>query len=101
MIFNTFTRRVGNVMMKNKRFMSGGGSQAEAIAECDTWKKATIGMVGLSVALGVYCFIVSEHEHGRTGLSYQKIRTKPYPWSCSDCNLFSPDCWKECRAAKQ
>ncbi|KAK7254914.1 hypothetical protein SO694_00137077 [Aureococcus anophagefferens] len=26
-----------------------------------------------------------------------KIRAKPYPWSCPDCNLFDSACWKACK----
>ena len=31
--------------------------------------------------------------------SHLKIRSKPYPWSCTDCNLFEPACWRACKEA--
>ena len=30
----------------------------------------------------------------------RKIRSKPYPWSCSDCNLFNSECFKKCKEGK-
>jgi len=55
-------------------------------------------MIGLSTAVGLFNFIAHEHEEEPIrGLPYQKIRTKPYPWSCSDCNLFDIPCWDECK----
>lgn len=30
-----------------------------------------------------------------------KIRTKPYPWGCPDCNFFDSACWKQCKAAER
>jgi hypothetical protein len=57
-------------------------------------------MIGLSTLLTVYNIVAHDHDHARHGLPYQKIRAKPYPWACSDCNLFEGDCWKECKANK-
>lgn len=57
-------------------------------------------MVTLSTLLAIYCMAVHSHEHVRHGLPYQKIRSKPYPWSAADCNLFEGECWKEARAAQ-
>lgn len=54
-------------------------------------------MIGVSAIFGVYNVVAHEHEHPREGLPYQHIRNKPYPWSCSDCNLFDGACWDECR----
>ena len=55
-------------------------------------------MVGLSAAFGVYNYAFAAHEHaGRTDLPYLKIRNRPYPWACPDCNLFDLECWKECK----
>lgn len=57
-------------------------------------------MIGLSTLLTVYNIVAHDHDHARHGLPYQKIRSKPYPWACNDCNLFEGDCWKECKANK-
>eukprot|EP00600_Ochromonadales_sp_CCMP1393_P002371 CAMPEP_0174984774 /NCGR_PEP_ID=MMETSP0004_2-20121128/17931_1 /TAXON_ID=420556 /ORGANISM="Ochromonas sp., Strain CCMP1393" /LENGTH=84 /DNA_ID=CAMNT_0016237265 /DNA_START=71 /DNA_END=325 /DNA_ORIENTATION=- len=83
-------------MYKSKRMFSGHSAE-EAAAEVDRWYKLTIVMVGLSTVLTVYNVVAHSHDHIRTGLPYQKIRSKPYPWSCPDCNLFDLECWKECR----
>jgi hypothetical protein len=48
----------------------------------------------------LYNIAAHDHEHPHNGLPYQHIRSKPYPWICSDCNLFDGACWDECRAAK-
>lgn len=57
------------------------------------------GMVVLSSVLAAYCVATHSHEHVRTGLPYQKIRSKPYPWAAADCNLFDGECWKEFKAS--
>lgn len=54
-------------------------------------------MVGLSGLLTIYNIVAHDHEHVRHGLPYQKVRAKPYPWQCGDCNLFDNQCWKECK----
>jgi hypothetical protein len=58
-------------------------------------------MIGLSVAVGVYNIATHEHDHPRTDLPYLKIRNRPYPWVCSDCNIFDYPCWNECRGGKK
>jgi hypothetical protein len=58
-------------------------------------------MVGVSTAFGIFNYVTYEHEHGRKDLPYQKMRGKPYPWECSDCNLFDLECWKECRGGEK
>ncbi|KAJ1428061.1 hypothetical protein B484DRAFT_394961 [Ochromonadaceae sp. CCMP2298] len=103
-MFSNFSRSVGRLggatkSMMSRRMMSGGHSEEEAAAEVGRWYKMTIVMVGLSCGLVVYNIVAHDHEHVRTGLPYQRFRSKPYPWSCPDCNLFDGACWKECRDA--
>lgn len=73
-------------------------------SECSTMANNlygyALGMVVLSTVFGLYNIAVHDHHHGRTDLPYMHIRAKPYPWSCSDCNLFDGECWAQCRAAK-
>ena len=57
-------------------------------------------MVGLCCVSATYCIAVHDHVEPRRGLPYQKIRNKPFPWSCSDCDLFDLKCWDACKAAK-
>mmetsp|Transcript_19307 Transcript_19307/g.20927 ORF Transcript_19307/g.20927 Transcript_19307/m.20927 type:complete len:101 (-) Transcript_19307:71-373(-) len=92
-MFTTLTRR--SVKAFARRNMSGGASNAEE--ESKRWFKLSVAMIGLSTVLGLYNVAAHEHEHGRHDLPYMHIRTKPYPWECSDCNLFSGDCWKACK----
>ena len=39
------------------------------------------------------------HEHDVPEYTHMKIRSKPFPWSCPNCELFESKCWAECRAA--
>ncbi len=32
---------------------------------------------------------------------YQKIRLKPYPWFCYDCNIFDNPCHRICKAEEK
>eukprot|EP00602_Paraphysomonas_sp_CaronLab_P003467 CAMPEP_0185024174 /NCGR_PEP_ID=MMETSP1103-20130426/7142_1 /TAXON_ID=36769 /ORGANISM="Paraphysomonas bandaiensis, Strain Caron Lab Isolate" /LENGTH=49 /DNA_ID=CAMNT_0027557067 /DNA_START=236 /DNA_END=385 /DNA_ORIENTATION=+ len=32
-----------------------------------------------------------------TDIPYMKARNKAFPWGCSDCELFSQECWDKCR----
>ena len=92
-----------------------GGSTAEAAELMHKWKKISLyvalpGTVLLSlVNLGIH--FTGDHHHytdeeyvpGKGGVdlpTHVRIRTKPYPWSCPDCNLFHAPCWKKCREQK-
>lgn len=57
-------------------------------------------MIGVSLIGAGYNVVFHSHEHVRTGLPYQKMRTKPFPWSCPDCDMFDLNCFAECKAAK-
>ena len=54
-------------------------------------------MIGVSTLFCAYNLIFHSHDHPRTDLPFMKIRNKPYPWSCPDCNLFDYACWNECK----
>ena len=62
----------------------------------DLWQKISMGMVaGVGVVTAVVMFkeMTGEHEHHHPPkYPYLHIRTKPYPWAASDCNLFDFDC---------
>jgi len=57
-------------------------------------------VVGLST---LFTLIFDEHPHRIEGElpEYMKIRSKEFPWECSDCDLFDGNCWKQCRAEKK
>ena len=57
-------------------------------------------MIGLCFVSATYCIAVHEHAHPRRSLPYQKIRNKPFPWKCTDCDLFDLDCWDACKKEK-
>lgn len=59
--------------------------------------------MGLSGLFFVYTFVIAGHEHheNRDDYPYMKIRTKAFPWKCSDCNLFDGKCFKACREAEE
>lgn len=58
---------------------------------------ACIGMVGLTGLFTIYNIAIHGHQHPRKDLPYLKLRNKPFPWECKDCDLFDMDCWDECR----
>merc|ERR1711924_396914 len=65
-------------------------------ASVDLWTKISYGMVGftgLVTAVVMFKEMTGEHHHHHPPkYQYLKIRTKAYPWSESDCNLFDRDC---------
>ena len=46
-----------------------------------------------------YRHMMHPHEHEDIAYSHMKIRAKPYPWDCPDCNLFEAQCFRDCKAA--
>ena len=76
-------------------------SHAEEVEEMWKWIKISL-MVAfpICVASGVKDLFM-EHPHAHASeVDYMKIRNKPYPWECEDCNLFDSKCWDACRAEK-
>jgi hypothetical protein len=51
--------------------------------------------------VGIYNVVFHDHDHARSDLPYQKYRSKPLPWGCSNCDLFDMDCWAACKEAKK
>jgi len=83
-----------------------GAGQAEAANLMAKWKKYSL-YVGIPVSTALFVvnmglLATGDHIHNPADLgvempSYMKIRTKPYPWSCPDCNLFDGHCWDKCK----
>mmetsp|Transcript_142 Transcript_142/g.374 ORF Transcript_142/g.374 Transcript_142/m.374 type:complete len:107 (-) Transcript_142:44-364(-) len=79
------------------------GDAAEAAIEMAKWTKysyaAIAGVTALTCYVGVieYQHLMHPHPHEVPAYSHLKIRSKPYPWDCPDCNLFEPACWKACK----
>ena len=84
----------------SKRFMAH--SREEGLKEVEKWKKVSIGMTGLVILLSLKEVVSSEeHGHGPEELpSYMRIRSKPFPWSCTDCSPFDSACMKACKESK-
>ena len=79
------------------------GDSATAAKEMAQWRTYSYGIVGFSSLLTIGIFATMDDSHGHpkeNPYSYEKIRTKPYPWECSNCNLFDGHCWEECRKKK-
>ena len=66
------------------------------------WHAVVDGFCGaLSTYIGIveYRHAMHPHEHEDIAYSHMKIRAKPYPWDCPDCNLFEAQCFRDCKAA--
>ena len=86
-----------------RRAMSGDA--AEAAIEMAKWTKYSYGAIAFCGVLSTYIGIVEyrhmmhPHAHEDVAYSHLKIRAKPYPWDCPDCNLFEAQCFRDCKAA--
>jgi len=79
-------------------------SEAEEVDEMWKWVKISILVAFPVCVLSVFKDLVAgEHHHRKPDPlpDYMRIRNKPFPWECEDCELFNRKCWKECKAAKQ
>eukprot|EP01036_Dinobryon_divergens_P050306 gene50306-67367_t len=95
--FSKFSARP--ILKAAQRTFSAGHGNAKS--EMEQWSKLSMGMIALSTVVAIYNVAFGTHEHGNTGLPYQKIRSKPYPWSCPDCNLLDYPCWDECKGTAE
>ena len=99
-------RRSAPAMLRpafGRRAMSGDA--AEAAIEMAKWTKYSYGAIAFCGVLSTYIGIVEyrhmmhPHAHEDVAYSHLKIRAKPYPWDCPDCNLFEAQCFRDCKAA--
>jgi len=75
----------------------------EEVAEMWRWVNITFFVgIPICVASFLYSAIFDEHPHRFEGElpEYMHVRSKEFPWECSDCDFFDLKCWKKCRAAK-
>ena len=72
----------------------------EEVDEMWKWVKLSL-FVALPVCVLtlVKDLLFVEHDNRKPGPEpdYMRIRTKEFPWECSDCELFNGPCWKKCR----
>ncbi|KAG5191924.1 hypothetical protein JKP88DRAFT_217125 [Tribonema minus] len=85
-----------------KRSMSAGASVEEAEAEAEAWKKYSALFFGLVAVFSVKAASdhMAHHDHhdeDAPHYSHMRVRSKPYPWQCSDCNFIDPECYKKCK----
>merc|ERR1719356_1550012 len=69
------------------------------VDEMYKWIKITILVaVPFCVISSIYSYF-DDHHHRHEGAEpdYLRIRTKEFPWECSDCDLLDYPCWKKCR----
>lgn len=92
---------MGQSLRAGARQMSTA-TEAEAKAQMQRWTYISYGMIALVGGYGAVQLTAShghEHEHVPK-YAYLKMRTKPFPWSASGCDLFDSEC-KELAAKAQ
>lgn len=86
-----------------KEFAKNSGHKTipEEVDEMWKWIKISLFVALPAVGLSYIKDFFVPHPHKKDiEVDYMKIRNKPFPWECEDCDLFDLDCWKACRAAK-
>lgn len=77
----------------------------ETAEEVEKWKKISIVATGVVVLASLKEIVGlashGHHEDDKPKPDYMRIRTKPYPWECSDCSLFDTECFKACQEARR
>lgn len=54
-----------------------------------------LGGCAISTVYNLYEIAHEGHEEGTPKeVPYMHNRAKPFPWKCSDCELFNDRCWK-------
>lgn len=79
-------------------------SLEEELSEMWRWVNITFAVgIPICVASAFYSYFFDVHAHREEGElpEYMKVRSKEYPWECSDCDLFDYPCWRKCRAEKR
>ena len=98
------TEQIRARVQYQKELMKAKGHHAEEdVAEMWRWLNITF-WVALPVcfASALYTVFFDVHAHRVDGElpEYMHVRSKEFPWECSDCDLFDMACWKKCRAEK-
>jgi hypothetical protein len=80
-----------------------GHHAEEDISEMWRWLNITFWVaLPVCVASAFYTIFFDVHPHRVDGElpEYMHVRSKEFPWECSDCDLFDLACWRKCRAEK-
>mmetsp|Transcript_3099 Transcript_3099/g.4742 ORF Transcript_3099/g.4742 Transcript_3099/m.4742 type:complete len:115 (-) Transcript_3099:58-402(-) len=85
----------------SKRFMSADDNFEQIKEESTLWMKYSLGFSLLVGAAATYSlldhFSHHDHHHEETEFTHLHVRTKPYPWECSHCNLVDSECYLRCK----
>lgn len=69
------------------------------------WTTISKGMIAFTAVYTVYAIgdhlSHEHHEKDTPAYPYLKMRTKPFPWAESDCDLLDSECRAKARAAKK
>ncbi|DBA04957.1 TPA: hypothetical protein N0F65_006959 [Lagenidium giganteum] len=78
-------------------------TEAEAKEQMARWTQISKGMMALTGAFVVLNVVTHGHEHHEEApkYAYLKMRTKPFPWHYSDCDLLDSHCKELARAAER
>jgi hypothetical protein len=91
------------VLYQKELKAKSGHSTAEEFTEMMRWVNITF-WVGVPVCAisCFYSYFFDEHSHRHEGPlpDYMMVRTKEFPWECSECDLFDGKCWAKCKAEK-
>lgn len=78
-------------------------TEQEAKEQMQRWTYISYGMIALVFGYGAVQLTAThghEHEHAPK-YAYLKMRTKPFPWSASGCDLFDSECKEKAKAAQK
>ncbi|KAH7488569.1 hypothetical protein PRIC1_007319 [Phytophthora ramorum] len=103
-LLNKGSRVMTQSLRAGARNMSSATEQ-EAKEQMHRWSTISKGMIGLVGVYTVYAIgdhLSHEHHEDHTpAYPYLKMRTKPFPWAESNCDLLDSECRAKAREAKK
>ncbi|TDH68554.1 hypothetical protein CCR75_000290 [Bremia lactucae] len=103
-LLNKGIRLTSQSIRAGARGMSSATEQ-EAKEQMQRWTTISKGMIGLVAVFTVYAIgdhlNHEHHDEEEIAYPYLKMRTKPYPWPESNCDLMDFECRRLAREAKK
>ncbi|KAG1711602.1 hypothetical protein DVH05_008850 [Phytophthora capsici] len=103
-LLNKGSRVMTQSLRAGARNMSSATEQ-EAKEQMHRWTTISKGMIGLTSVFTVYAISDhlshEHHDEEKPAYPYLKMRTKPFPWPESDCDLLDSECRRKAREAKK
>ncbi|KAE8902821.1 hypothetical protein PF005_g14931 [Phytophthora fragariae] len=103
-LLNKGSRLMAQSLRAGARNMSSA-TEHEAKEQMHRWTTISKGMIALTAVYTVYAIgdhlSHEHHEKDTPAYPYLKMRTKPFPWAESDCDLLDSECRAKARAAKK